>query len=293
METNETKEDIVREIRDTAEGMKEFNAIQPTRYTIQSWADRLDAAWKREREKYQREYDECARDYNNAQRKRSIAESELADLKKSVGNAAALMVAMKEIRDCAVAGVHSGSVDCYEIIEIAEKAMAAPARNCDMYNDDFDAADAYEKATGVVIHDDPADYYPDYNGCSSLRRRSGKETAMEGNQMKMREALVQCELFLGNVSRHGHPTLCIGDQCTACNGVDELRGMVVRALSAPARNCDLYATAEEALKAQQAAFEESNFENGECKLGCPGCDDFPIKCEVRWLFAPAEKGGEA
>ena len=99
------------------------------------------------------------------------------------GNAAALMVAMKEIRDRAVAGVHSGSVDCYEIIEIAEKAMAAPPRNCDKY-----------------------------------------------------------------------------------------------------------ATADEALKAQQAAFEESNFENGECKLGCPGCDDFPIKCEVRWLFA-TEKGG--
>lgn len=184
--SEETKEEIVREIRDTAEGMKEFNAIQPTRYTIESWADRLDAAWKREREKYQREYDECARDYNNAQRKRSIAESELADLKKSVGNAAALMVAMKEIRDRAVGGVHSGSVDCYEIIEIAEKAMAVPARNCDKY-----------------------------------------------------------------------------------------------------------ATANEALKAQQAAFDESNFENGECKLGCPGCDDFPIKCEVRWLFAPAKEGGEA
>ena len=67
----------------------------------------------------------------------------------------------------------------------------------------------------------------------------------------MREALVQCELFLGNVSRHGHPTLCLGDQCTACNGVDELRGMVVRALSTPARNCDKYANLHDAWLAWQ------------------------------------------
>lgn len=67
-----------------------------------------------------------------------------------------------------------------------------------------------------------------------------------GNAAAMREALVQCELFLGNVSRHGHPTLNPGDKCTACDGVDELREMVVRALAAPARNCDA-GTAEEQL----------------------------------------------
>lgn len=59
-----------------------------------------------------------------------------------------------------------------------------------------------------------------------------------GNIAAMREALVQCELFLSNVFRHGHPTLNPGDKCTACAGVDELRGMVVRALSSPTSNCD-------------------------------------------------------
>ena len=113
-----------------------------------------------------------------------------------------------------------------------------------------------------------------------------------GNAAAMREALEQCELFLGNVSRHGHPTLCLGDQCTACNGVDELRGMVVRALSAPVRNCDLYATATEALKAQDVAFNEDNFKNGECRLGCPGCDDGLIDCKILWLFARAAEEGE-
>jgi hypothetical protein len=71
---------------------------------------------------------------------------------------------------------------------------------------------------------------------------TGEKSSQVGNAAKMREALVQCELFLGNVSRHGHPTLNPGDKCTACDGADELRGMVARALSAPARNCDLYAT---------------------------------------------------
>lgn len=114
-----------------------------------------------------------------------------------------------------------------------------------------------------------------------------------GNAAAMRETLVQCELFLGNVSRHGHPMFCFGDQCTACNGVDELREMVIRAISAPARNCDLYASATEALKAQDVAFNEDNFKNGECKLGCPGCDDGLINCKILWLFATAkERKGE-
>lgn len=61
-----------------------------------------------------------------------------------------------------------------------------------------------------------------------------------GDASKLREALVQCELFLGYVSRHGHPTLNPGDKCTACSDADKLREMVVRALSAPPRNCDKY-----------------------------------------------------
>lgn len=67
-----------------------------------------------------------------------------------------------------------------------------------------------------------------------------------GNAAAMREALVQCELFLGNVSKHGHPTLNPGDKCTACDGVDELRGMVVRALSKPPRQCDVGTPEEQA-----------------------------------------------
>lgn len=106
-----------------------------------------------------------------------------------------------------------------------------------------------------------------------------------GNAAAMREALVQCELFLGNVSRHGHPTLNPGDKCTACDGVDELRGMVVRALSAPVRNCDLYATYTEAAEAHEK-YASAHIARASNKF------DFPMEFD-EWLFAPAaERKGE-
>jgi len=109
------------------------------------------------------------------------------------------------------------------------------------------------------------------------------------------EMLTESRMSIGNAAAMREALVKIRDKCVIYNNdlAEEIDALCGNALSAPARNCDKYATADEALKAQQAAFEESNFENGECKLGCPGCDDFPIKCEVRWLFAPAKEGGEA
>ena len=66
--------------------------------------------------------------------------------------------------------------------------------------------------------------------------------------------------------------------------------MAQSAFAEPVRNCDLYANAADALKAHEKAFDEDNFENGECKLGCPGCDEFPIDCKILWLFAQATEG---
>lgn len=56
-----------------------------------------------------------------------------------------------------------------------------------------------------------------------------------GDGAKMREALVQVELFLSRVERHGHPTLNPGDRCDACEGTEELRALVCAALAAPPR----------------------------------------------------------
>ena len=88
------------------------------------------------------------------------------------------------------------------------------------------------------------------NGWATRLAAACEQSVTDCNQLNnaaaMREALVQCELFLGNVSRHGHPTLNPGDKCTACDGVDELREMVASALSAPPRNCDRFATFDDA-----------------------------------------------
>ena len=99
--------------------------------------------------------------------------------------------------------------------------------------------------------------------------------------------------------------LCVKEMCNYCRNEAIARGLELTcvdgcgaykiaqaALSAPARNCDLYATATEALKAQDVAFNEDNFKNGECRLGCPGCDDGLIDCKILWLFARAAEEGE-
>lgn len=106
---------------------------------------------------------------------------------------------------------------------------------------------------------------------------------MEGNQMKMREALLQCERFLGNVLRHGHPMFCFGDQCTACNGADELMGVVVSALAEPPRNCDIYTTSEEADRAITEHCSKMA-ETGECVKSCPH-REAKGGCAFGWLLS--------
>lgn len=118
----------------------------------------------------------------------------------------------------------------------------------------------------------------------TLRRRgpTTEKSSAVGNAAAMREAL---EAILKEANT----------QYWNDNGIDItwLMEKAKAALAAPARNCDLYASATEALKAQDVAFNEDNFKNGECKLGCPGCDDGLINCEILWLFATAkERKGE-
>ena len=96
-----------------------------------------------------------------------------------------------------------------------------------------------------------------------------------GNVSAIREALVQCELFLGNVSRHAHPTLNPGDKCIACDGVDELRGMVNAAIAKPARNCDMI-PADEWL----ALFTEYCHQYSHCS-SCP--------IHAKWDFSNGKK----
>lgn len=108
-----------------------------------------------------------------------------------------------------------------------------------------------------------------------------------GNAAAMREALVAIQkLVQANIASDEF------DDLEPLKEYVQIRDICNAALSAPARNCDIYATATEAIKAQDVAFNEDNFKNGECRLGCPGCDDGLIDCKILWLFAPAERKGE-
>ena len=114
-----------------------------------------------------------------------------------------------------------------------------------------------------------------------------------GDAAKLREALVQAELFVGNIVRHGHQTLVPGDKCTACDGAEELRDMICAALAESPRNCDRFATVDEARKAHEAICEKY----GKCHNGCPLNNEehySAFDCFEAWLFAPAtEKEGGA
>lgn len=110
-----------------------------------------------------------------------------------------------------------------------------------------------------------------------------------GNAAALRDALVQCELFLGNVSRHGHPTLNPGDKCTACDGVDELRGMVVAALAAPARNCDRFKAADEVSAYWGANVHAVPLHGDAYAMRIDGRE---FATFLDWLLAPAEGGVE-
>ena len=125
-----------------------------------------------------------------------------------------------------------------------------------------------------------ADIFSPYDLAQRVRKiKDAIGPSPQGNASALREALIQCELFIGNVSRHAHPTLNPGDKCTACDGVDELRGMVVAALSAPPRNCDNYETPDEAW------YEYAKTHSGTSDRSWKSLILF-----ARWLFAP--EGGK-
>lgn len=128
------------------------------------------------------------------------------------------------------------------------------------------------------------EYYGEPNGCNSPsygQHPTTEKSSAVGNAAAMREALIWMKERI---------IAAIQDGSLDCS---EVLNKIEDALKKPARNCDIYATATEALKAQDVAFNEDNFKNGECKLGCPGCDDSVIDCKILWLFAPAERKGES
>lgn len=158
-------------------------------------------------------------------------------------------------------------------------------------------------------NDTIADIIAEMRGMGNYQRYSGDHARVLANRLeaahrrergdcaKLREALEAI------ISGYENADLCdmnYGEWChepanpcvnvSLCKAIHESRV----ALAARPRNCDKYATADEALKAQEQMFNDSNFANGECKLGCPECDNPRVGCKIAWLFAPAtEKEGGA
>lgn len=130
-------------------------------------SERFTAAWRREREKLQLEYDDCARDYNRAQRERSHLRRELVELKNAPGNAAALREQLRTAVFCLRACLDPE--DCpsdeyiREVISDCDSALSAPARNCDMYTGvDINSvvADAYVGADNAMMLDYDSEELP-------------------------------------------------------------------------------------------------------------------------------------
>lgn len=115
-----------------------------------------------------------------------------------------------------------------------------------------------------------------------------RELAASGNAAKLREALAPfpslCEWLVENAAKLG-----ISDMVAKLRE----RGDKARAaLSAPPRNCDRFATVEDARKAHEAICEKYS----KCHNGCPLNNEehySAFDCFEAWLFAPAaeQEGG--
>ena len=109
---SETLADIVAEIR-------AYGAQPPPRLMWLEIADRILAAWERERE-----------ELREAATEKMLEGATIID-NRGQGNAAAIYSALVKIHDLTNALDEKCGVDPVEIRDIARAALSAPARNCD------------------------------------------------------------------------------------------------------------------------------------------------------------------
>ena len=117
-EKQETTVDIVREMRHGFD--KSWHDID--REWAHGLSDRIEAAWKRERE--------ASRAYWTKKCRDTITEHDRYC--SPVGNAAAMREALTKIYDLTNALDEECAVDPVEIRDIARSALSAPVRNCDV-----------------------------------------------------------------------------------------------------------------------------------------------------------------
>lgn len=116
-------------------------------------------------------------------------------------------------------------------------------------------------------------------GMVEASRATAEKPSAVGDRAKMREALLRCDAItqLPEVRNE--------------QSIKDMRNIIKRALAAPQRNCDRFATPEDARKEHRKICEEYGACNKACgyKSGHSGI----YQCFEAWLFAPAtEKEGE-
>ncbi len=123
--------------------------------------------------------------------------------------------------------------------------------------------------------------------CEKFRRR-----AATGNAAAMRAALESAHRALKLVCEHAGEFV----QPRLAEEIIHSGAAVERALSAPARNCDVGTAEEQAERHERfcAAHYKADAVDAQC-FGCPASDKKETDCEFVWgqlPFAPAEGGAE-
>ena len=103
-----------------------------------------------------------------------------------------------------------------------------------------------------------------------------------GDAAKLREALRECAQYIACVGGIGVGEVTINDEVRLIP--EELAQKAITALDATPRNCDRFATVDEARKAHEEY-------RGDYIMRASNKFDFPMKFEA-WLFAPATEGGD-
>lgn len=135
-ENRETVADVVAEMLERADAMQTHGTTHGVRLAIREFARRINAAYNRERAKVEADALAVGGIVEAARRREETAEKSSA-----VGNAAAMLGAMLAIRDINDRRPHDA--DGYEINDIINDALSAPARNCDIYKNKKDAEAAF------------------------------------------------------------------------------------------------------------------------------------------------------
>lgn len=142
----------------------------------------------------------------------------------------------------------------------------------------------YLERLAVVADDALRGYQKDYPEQVAELIDYRRERDSRGNAAAMREACA-------NIAEYARTARCHTDDAHVLGYLEQIEKWAESALSAPARNCDLYKNKKDA---------EAAFISEECKHPCGNCtvnDEYGCalvhECGVDWLLAPAaERKGE-